>query len=220
VSPLPASRVRRALDALYLASGALAAVALAATCVVMLLQVAGRELGILFRGADDIAAWLCAAAAFLALGHTFRRGELVRMTLALDRLPPSARWKAEVFALSAAPHVGSLVDAGQRHEDAAPVLVVHHVERRVGRPDVATLVAGYMVFAVVRFVYESWKFKEVAQGMIQVPIWIPQVSFAVGVAIFFIAIVDEFVAVLRRQTPAYQLAEEDRRARADFSETV
>jgi TRAP-type C4-dicarboxylate transport system permease small subunit len=185
VSPLPASRVRRALDALYLASGALAAVALAATCVVMLLQVAGRELGILFRGADDIAAWLCAAAAFLALGHTFRRGELVRMTLALDRLAPPGRFKAEGFALS-----------------------------------VATLVAGYMVFAVVRFVYESWKFKEVAQGMIQVPIWIPQVSFAVGVTIFFIAIVDEFVAVLRRQTPAYQLAEEDRRARADFSETV
>ena len=29
-----------------------------------------------------------AAAAFLALGHTFRRGELVRMTLALDRLAP------------------------------------------------------------------------------------------------------------------------------------
>ncbi len=53
--------------------------------------------GILFRGADDIAAWLCAAAAFLALGHTFRKGELVRMTLALDRLPPAARWKAEVL---------------------------------------------------------------------------------------------------------------------------
>jgi TRAP-type C4-dicarboxylate transport system permease small subunit len=177
--------VRRALDALYAASGVLAAVALAGTCVVMLVQVVGRELGVLVRGADDITAWLCAAAAFLALGHTFRKGELVRMTLLVDRLPPGVRWKAEVFSLAT-----------------------------------ATLVSGYMVYAVVRFVYESWKFKEVAQGMIQVPIWIPQVSFAVGVAIFFVAIVDEFVAVLCRQKPAYQLAEEDRRARADFSETV
>ena len=33
------------------------------------LQVAGRELRILFRGADDIVAWLCAACAFLALGQ-------------------------------------------------------------------------------------------------------------------------------------------------------
>jgi TRAP-type C4-dicarboxylate transport system permease small subunit len=185
VSPVPASRARRALDALYTASGALAALALAGTCVVMLLQVAGRELGMLFRGADDIAAWLCAAAAFLALGHTFRRGELVRMTLAIDRLPPSARWKAEVLSLS-----------------------------------VAAFVGGYMVYAVTRFVYESWKVNEVAQGLIKVPIWIPQISFAVGVAIFFIAIVDELVAVLRRQTPAYQLAEDERRARGDFSETV
>lgn len=181
----PLSRARRALDALYAASGALAAVALAGTCVVMLVQVAGRELGILFRGADDIAAWLCAAAAFLALGHTFRNGELVRMTLAIDRLPPPARWKAEVLSLS-----------------------------------IAALVGGYMVYAVTRFVYESWKFNEVAQGMIRVPIWIPQIGFALGVAIFFVAILDELVAVLRRQTPAYQLAEDERRARGDFSETV
>ena len=86
MDPVPASRLRRALDALYTASGVLAAVALAGTCVVMLLQVAGRELGVLFRGADDITAWLCAASAFLALGHTFRKGELVRMTLAIDQL--------------------------------------------------------------------------------------------------------------------------------------
>jgi TRAP-type C4-dicarboxylate transport system permease small subunit len=151
----------------------------------MLLQVAGRELGILFRGADDITAWLCAAAAFLALGHTFRKGELVRMTLAIDQLAPPTRWKAEVFSLS-----------------------------------VAALMAGYMVFAVLRFVYESWKFNEVAQGMIKVPIWIPQTAFAVGVVIFFVAIVDELVTVLRGQQPAYQLAEDDRRARGDFSETV
>lgn len=185
MTPLPASRARRALDGLYAASGAAAAIALAGTCVVMLAQVVGRELGVLLRGADDITAWLCAAAAFLALGHTFRRGELVRMTLALDRLPPPARWKAEVLALS-----------------------------------IAALVALYMVYAVVRFVYESWRFNEVAQGMIKVPIWIPQVAFAVGVAIFFVAIVDELATVLRRETPAYQLAEEERRARGDFSETL
>jgi TRAP-type C4-dicarboxylate transport system permease small subunit len=107
------------------------------------------------------------------------------MTLALDRLPPPARWKAEVFSLS-----------------------------------VAALVAGYMVYAVVRFVYESWKFNEVAQGMIKVPIWIPQIGFVLGVVIFFVAIVDELTTVLRREKPAYQLAEEDRRARGDFSESV
>jgi TRAP-type C4-dicarboxylate transport system permease small subunit len=185
VSALAPGPLRRALDGLYLGSGALAAVCLAATCVVMLAQVVGREAGYLFRGADDIAAWLCAAAAFLALAHTFRRGELVRMMLLVEHLSTSARWRAEVLALL-----------------------------------VATVFSGFMLWSVVRFVYASWQFKEVAQGLIKVPIWIPQLSFALGVLVFFIAVVDELVAVLRGQTPAYRLAEEERLARGDFSETL
>ena len=71
--------MRRALDALYSASGAAAAVCLAGIGVLMLLQALVREFGLLIRGADDITAWLCAASAFFALGHTFRHGELVRV---------------------------------------------------------------------------------------------------------------------------------------------
>lgn len=181
----PPTALRRGLDALYHWSGVLAAVALAGTCTIMLVQVVTRETGILFRGADDIVAWLCAASAFLALGHTFRRGELVRMMLAIERLEARRRWWAEVFALG-----------------------------------VTTLFVGYMLYAVVGFVWESWKFNEVAQGLIRIPIWIPQISFIVGVAVFFIAVVDEFVAVLSGRKPAYILADEERRARGDFSETV
>ena len=40
----------------------------------------------------------------------------------------------------------------------------------------------------------------------------------IGVLIFLIAVLDELVAVLRGRKPAYQLAEEERRARGDFSE--
>jgi TRAP-type C4-dicarboxylate transport system permease small subunit len=177
--------LRRFLDRLYAASGVLAAVCLAAICVVMLAQAFGRTAGVLIRGADDIVAWLCAAAAFLALGHTFRHGELVRVGLLLHRLKPRARWSAELAALG-----------------------------------ITTLFAGYMLWAAGRFVYESWAFKEVAQGLIPVPIWIPQLSFVAGVAIFFVAVVDELVTVLRRQKPSYQVAEEARLAAGDFSESV
>jgi len=38
--------------------------------------------------------------------------------------------------------------------------------------------------------------------------------------IFFIAVVDELLLVLKKQKPTYQLAEEARRAAGDFSETV
>jgi TRAP-type C4-dicarboxylate transport system permease small subunit len=67
-------------------------------------------------------------------------------------------------------------------------------------------------------VFESWKFNEVAQGLVRIPIWIPQMSFVLGVLIFFVAVVDELVIVVHGAKPTYQLAEEARRAAGDFSE--
>src|SRR5689334_19092219 len=92
--------MRRFLDRLYWASGAFAAICIAAICVLMLAQAAGREFGLLIRGADDITAWLCAASAFFALGHTFRHGELVRVGLFIEMLSPARRRVAEAVALS------------------------------------------------------------------------------------------------------------------------
>jgi TRAP-type C4-dicarboxylate transport system permease small subunit len=177
--------LRRFLDRLYAAAGSAAAVCLAFIAVVMLAQAGMRELGMLFRGADDIVAWLCAATAFLALGHTFRRGELVRIGLLVDHLPLRVRRPVNLAALA-----------------------------------IALVFVGYMAYAVVRFVYESWKFNEVAQGLIQIPIWIPQMSFALGAVILFVAVLDEFVVLARGDKPAYEAAEEERRARKDFSETL
>jgi TRAP-type C4-dicarboxylate transport system permease small subunit len=176
--------MRRALDLLYLASGVLAAVCLASIAVVMLLQAAMREVGLLLRGADDFVGWLCAASAFLALGYTFRHGELVRVGLLIERLPPAWRRRAEIAALG-----GALV------------------------------FVGYMLWAVARFVYESWAFEEIAQGLIQIPIWIPQMSFVAGALVFFIAVLDEFVVLVAGGTPAYRRAEEAHRSGRDFVES-
>jgi TRAP-type C4-dicarboxylate transport system permease small subunit len=77
-----------------------------------------------------------------------------------------------------------------------------------------------MAWAVAKFVYQSWQFDEVAQGLIQIPIWIPQMSFVFGALIFLVAVLDELLTVLRGRKPAYQVAEEERRAAGDFSETV
>ncbi|HUQ73595.1 MAG TPA: TRAP transporter small permease [Burkholderiales bacterium] len=177
--------MRRFLDRLYFGAGVLAAAAVAAICALMLLQAFGRGAGILVRGADDIVAWLCAACTFLALGHTFRHGDLVRVGVFLDRLSPRPRWLAELFALG-----------------------------------FTSVFVAYMLWAVTRFVYDSWQFSEVAQGLIRVPIWIPQLSLVVGIAIFFIAVLDELVAVLNKSKPSYQLAEEARAAAGDFSEKL
>ena len=177
--------LRRFLDRLYLYSGVLAAASMAAICALMLAQAFGRGVGLLIPGADDIVAWLCAACAFLALGHTFRNGDLVRVGVFLDRLPGRMRWYAEVLALG-----------------------------------LSTAFCAYMLWAVTRFVYDSYQFNEVAQGLIRVPIWIPQLSLVIGIAIFFVALIDELVTVLKKQKPSYQVAEEARAAAGDFSEKL
>ena len=84
----------------------------------------------------------------------------------------------------------------------------------------AAVFVGYMAWSVTHFVYESWEINDVAQGMLPLPMWIPQSSFAVGVIILFVAIVDELVLVIRKRTPSYVLAEKERIASGDFGESV
>jgi len=177
--------MRRFLDRLYAGSGALAALCVFLICALMLAQAFARGMGGQIRGTDDIVSWLCAAAAFFALGHTFRHGELVRVGLWIEKLGPRARRIAELWALG-----------------------------------VTTLFAAYMLWAITRFVYASWQFNEVAQGQLVIPIWIPQLSLVLGAAIFLVAVLDEFFAVVRKEKPAYVVAEEARRAAGDYSETL
>ena len=69
-----------------------------------------------------------------------------------------------------------------------------------------------LLWASARFVYQSWQFDEVAQGLIRIPIWIPQISLVLGAAIFFVAVLDDFIVLARGGTPAYRRAEDTQRA--------
>jgi TRAP-type C4-dicarboxylate transport system permease small subunit len=101
--------VRRFLDFLYDAAGYLAALFILAIFVVMIAGTVMRELGLKTGGQDDLVAWFTAAAAFLAMAHTFRRGDFVRVTVLLGRLGPRPRAAFEIGALAiAAAFVGYL----------------------------------------------------------------------------------------------------------------
>ncbi|MBB5695570.1 TRAP transporter small permease [Muricoccus pecuniae] len=94
--------LRRALDALYAASAGFAALSLLGIFLVMMAQMALRGLNMQFPGADDISAYLCVATTFFALALTFRRGELIRVGLLLERLSPGPRRVLEIGALALA----------------------------------------------------------------------------------------------------------------------
>jgi hypothetical protein len=64
------------------------------------------------------------------------------------------------------------------------------------------------------FTYESWEFNDMAQGMLPMPLWIPQLSFACGSVLLWVAVVDELLLVLRGETPTFVRAVAERHAKA------
>ena len=93
--------MRRLLNALYDACAALAAGLMVGLLAMVLLSIASREFGFHVRGTDAYAGYLMAGCAFLALAHTLKRGEHIRVTLILQALAPQARKALEVWSLTA-----------------------------------------------------------------------------------------------------------------------
>ena len=52
------------------------------------------------------------------------------------------------------------------------------------------------------------------------PLWIPQLSFALGSLLLLIAVVDEFIIVLRGGVPTFVREVAERHARGDFSSEI
>jgi TRAP-type C4-dicarboxylate transport system permease small subunit len=100
--------MRKLLDALYSAAAALAALFLVGLLCMVLLSISGRQLHFHVPGTDAYAGYLMAASGFLALAHTLKRGEHIRVTLLLGALHGSWRKGLELWALGFATLLASL----------------------------------------------------------------------------------------------------------------
>ena len=170
----PPHPLRRALDALYLFAGYAAGAFLVLVFAIMMVMSVGRQFSLNIPAGDDIASWCMAAMAFLGLAHTFKRGEMIRVGLLMERLQGRAKQVAEVTALA-----------------------------------VATAFILYYTRHAVQMTYDSLRFNDMAQGVLAVPLWIPQLGFTGGLAILSIALIDEMVNVLRGNRPSYEQGSPD-----------
>ena len=93
--------MRKLLDFLYNSAAALAALFMVGLLVMILLSIVSRQLHFNVPGIDAYAGYLMAGAGFLALAHTLKRGEHIRVTLVLSNLGPSARRWLERWAMGA-----------------------------------------------------------------------------------------------------------------------
>ena len=172
--------MRKALDQLYRLSGAVAAVFLAAICVIVLLQVAanvadavigwatGQPYGLVVPSYAEFAGFFLAATSFLALAYTLRCGAHIRVSMVIQRLPKGSRRFVEMWCSG-----------------------------------MGALTTGYFAVFTVGLVAESLEFGDVSPGMVPVPLWIPQMAMAVGLIVLAVALVDEFVEAASGREPAY-----------------
>ena len=89
--------MRRTLDALYLGAAWLAALFMVGLLAMVLLGVVSRLFHFHVPGTDAYAGYLMAGAGFLALAHTLKRGEHIRVTLLLNHLPASGQRALDIL---------------------------------------------------------------------------------------------------------------------------
>lgn len=94
--------MRRWLDGLYTGAAVLAALSLIGTLVFVLIGIVGRLVDWYVPGTDSWAGYCMAATGFLALAHTLKRGEHIRVTLVLEHLGPGMHRRLETFAIGIA----------------------------------------------------------------------------------------------------------------------
>lgn len=69
---------------------------------------------------------------------------------------------------------------------------------------IGSSVIAYFAWYAVQMTYDSWRFNDISQGVVPVPLWIPQLGFSSGLVILTIAFLDELVHVLRGHPPRYE----------------
>lgn len=100
--------MRKFLNALYDGAAALAALFMVLLLIMVLLSIAGRTLGFYVRGTDAYAGYFMAAAGFLALAHTLKKGEHIRVTLLINAVKGRFKKAIEIWALVAAVALSAL----------------------------------------------------------------------------------------------------------------
>ena len=69
---------------------------------------------------------------------------------------------------------------------------------------VGALLSAYFSYYVGEMVWDAWRFGDKAQGVLAVPLWIPQTFMGLGSIVLCIAFVDDLVVALRGRPLSYE----------------
>lgn len=173
--------MRRILDKLYLISGAIAAVFIAAIVAIVFFQVCfnlvdkilsvvlGKAIGLTIPSYSDFTGFFLAAASFFALAYTLNSAGHIRVTLVINVIPKKIQALLNGLTLI-----------------------------------ISLIMCSYATWYTISLVLESYEYGDMTSGMASIPLWIPQTPVALGLIILTIALLDNFIRVLSGKIPLYE----------------
>lgn len=179
--------MRKALDRLYGAAMVGACVAMVMIAVLVLIQVLGRIL-------DRAATMVGMVPPGITVPSLAEIGGFLFVAATFLALPYTLRAGGHV-------RVTLLLNAGPAWFGRALTLAA--LAAAVG-------LAGFAAWHSILQALDSHQFNSLSFGIVRVPLWIPQGVMSLGLGLFFVALVDELIAALRGQDPAFRHAEKNR----------
>lgn len=68
---------------------------------------------------------------------------------------------------------------------------------------IGAVIIAYFAWHAALMTIDSYEFNDMSQGVIAVPLWIPQLGYSLGLSILAVAFIDELVRVLAGKAPSY-----------------
>jgi TRAP-type C4-dicarboxylate transport system permease small subunit len=177
--------MRRALDILYGVTLQLSALCLVAIALLVGVQLAGRLLD--------------GTLALLALPRT--DFNILSLNEICGYLLAAASFLALAGTLKAGAHIRVTLVLSFLSERAR-----RYVE--IWAFGFAVAAACYLTYQLGYFTWVSLRFHEVSNGVVRVPLAIPQAAMALGALMLTVALLDEFIIVLRGGRPTFRQAED------------
>lgn len=75
----------------------------------------------------------------------------------------------------------------------------------------STFLVGYFAWYAIDMAWTSHVIDDVSQGLVSVPLWLPQSGMALGLLIMSIALLEDLLTVVARGTPSYLIAEQSKK---------
>lgn len=179
--------LRRTLDRLYGGGFVLAALALVAIAALVLVQVAGR---IIDRS-------------LIALGHEPVGIAITSLSELGGFLFVGAAFLALAGTLRAGGHVRVTMLVGALPAPLGRLVAALALLVALGLCSFALYSAGVQA-------WDSWVFDAVSFGMARFPLWVPQAVIVAGLALLWVALLDELIVLLGGNMPAYHRAEAEK----------